>query len=57
MIHTRQDLLVINELLPSDKLLVIFLRFTHLCTLFIDVFIQGNTNNFKLVKDFWINRN
>ena len=54
MIYIRQDLLVINELLPGDKLLIIILRATHLCTLFPDVFIQGYSNNYKPVKDLWI---
>ncbi len=57
MIYIRQYLLVIYELLPGDKLLIIVLRVAHLCTLFPDVFIQGYGNIYKLVKDLWINRN
>ncbi len=57
MINIRQDLLEINELLPGDKFLIMVLRAAHLCILFPDVFIQGYSNIFKLVKDLWINRN
>lgn len=56
MIYVRQDILVINELLPGDKLLIIVLRAAHLCILFPDVFIQVYCNIFKLVKYLWINR-
>jgi len=57
MINIRQDLVVINKLLPGDTLLIIVLRAAHLCILFPDIFIQGYSNIFKLVKDLWINRN
>ena len=57
MIYIRQDLLVINELLPGDKLLIIVLRIAHLCTLFPDEFIQVYSNNYKPVKDLLTNRN